>query len=45
MVIDLSALLMGVSSITRLVLLYSLKRKQWLGTVVAFAGTERLWLV
>lgn len=43
-VIDLSALLMGVSSITGLVLLYSLKRKRWLGTVVVVAGTVALWL-
>lgn len=43
-VIDLSALLMGISSITGLVLLYSLKRKRLTGTVVAVAGTVALWL-
>ena len=43
-VIDLSAVLMGVSAVTGLVLLYSLKRKRLLGTVVAVAGTVALWL-
>ncbi len=43
-VIDLSAVLMGVSALTGLVLLYSLKRKRLLGTVVAVAGTVALWL-
>ena len=43
-VIDLSALLMGISAITGLVLLYSIKRKRLTGTVVAVAGTVALWL-
>ncbi|MFN9373698.1 MAG: PepSY-associated TM helix domain-containing protein [Planctomycetaceae bacterium] len=44
MVIDLSSLLMGLSAMTGLMLLYSLKRKRLLGTVVAVAGTLALWI-
>ncbi len=43
-VIDLSALLMTVSSITGVVLLFSIRRKRLAGTLTAIAGTIALWL-
>lgn len=43
-VIDLSALLMTVSSITGVVLLFSIRRKRLAGTITAIAGTIALWL-
>jgi len=43
-VIDLSALLMGVSAVTGLVLLLSLRKKCVPGLLAAAAGTVALWL-